>query len=141
MKQRSNILALLLAFALALDIGLHLHNPFVLAQLNQPPANSLTAATTGTGTAIATNNALQVGWSVLWATSTSAGEVVIEAANTSTYAGTWAEIDRQAVGSAPTPPSMMTGTYPGPLQFTRCRVTTTVVGGNVTCSINRINGH
>lgn len=141
MKQRSNILALLLAFALALDVGLHIYNPLALAQLNQPPLNSLTAATTGTGTSITTSNSVQVGWSVIWSSGVTSGEVVIEAANSSNYSGTWAEIDRQNFTAVPSANSMATGTYPGPLQFTRCRVTVAVVAGNCTCTINRINGH
>jgi hypothetical protein len=102
------------------------------------PFTTLNAATTGTGTALATNNAVQVGWAVIWSADVTAGEVVIEAAMTKDYAGTWAELDRQAFGDAPSDNAVMMGTYPGPLPFVRARVTTTVTDGTVTVQLMRL---
>lgn len=142
MKQRSNILAILLSLALALDIGLHLRNPVpvAFAQLPQSPFTSLSAVTTGTGAAVSCSNAIQVGWSVIWSAGVGAGEVTLEAANSATYAGTWAVIDVQNFTAAPGANSIMVGTYPGPFQFFRARVTSNVTGGTVTVTITRING-
>lgn len=140
MKTRNNLLALLLGIVLTLDVGLHVYNPLARAQNNQPPLATLSAVTTGTGTSITCSNAIQVGWSILWSAGVSDGEVVIEAANASNYSGTWAEIDRQNFSTAPAANSMISGTYPGPFQFVRARVTSAVVGGTVTVTINRING-
>lgn len=141
MKTRNNLLSILLSIVLVLDVGLHLYNPLARAQNNQPPITSLNAVTTGTGTSVSTSSAIQIGYSVIWSAGVSAGVVVIEAANSSSYAGTWAQIDSLDFAAAPAANSMVTGTYPGPLQFTRCRVTTTVSGGTATCTINRINGN
>lgn len=141
MKQQRNLLAVLFAILLTLDVGLRLYSPQVQAQLNQPPLTSLSGVTTGTGTAITASNSVQVGWTVIWSAGVSAGEVVIEAANTSNYSGTWSEIDRQNFTAAPAANSTIIGTYPGPFQFVRARVTTNVSGGTVTVTINRINGH
>lgn len=140
MKLRSNFLAILLSFALALDVGLHVYNPLAHAQLPQSPFTSLSAATTGTGTAVSCSNAIQVGWSVIWSAGVGAGEVTLEAANSATYAGTWAAIDVQNFTAAPAANSVMVGTYPGPFQFFRARVTSNVTGGTVTVTITRING-
>lgn len=142
MKQRSSFLAILLTIALVLDIGLHLRSPIpvALAQLPQSPFTSLSAVTTGTGTAVSCTNAIQVGWSVIWSAGVTAGEVTIEAANSSTYTGTWAAIDVQNFTAAPGANSIMVGTYPGPFQFFRARVTSNVTGGTVTVTITRING-
>lgn len=141
MKTRSNILAIFLTIALAFDVGLHLRSPIpVQAQITQPPFTSLSAVTTGTGTAVSCTNAIQVGWSVIWSSGVGAGEVTIEAANSATYAGTWAVIDVQNFTAAPAADSIMTGTYPGPFQFVRARVTSNVTGGTVTVTISRING-
>jgi len=140
MKQRSNFLAILLSLVLALDIGMHAYNPLAHAQLPQSPFTSLSAVTTGTGTAVSCTNAIQVGWSVIWSAGVGAGEVTLEAANSATYAGTWAVIDVQNFTSAPSANSIMVGTYPGPFQFFRARVTSAVTGGTVTVTITRING-
>lgn len=141
MKTRSNILAIFLTIALAFDVGLHLRSPIpVQAQITQSPVTSLSAVTTGTGTAVSCTNAIQVGWSVIWSSGVGAGEVTIEAANSATYAGTWAVIDVQNFTAAPAANSIMTGTYPGPFQFVRARVTSNVTGGTVTVTISRING-
>ena len=69
-----------------------------------------------------------------------AGEVTIEAANSATYAGTWAVVDVQNFTAAPSANSIVMGTYPGPFQFVRARVTSNVTGGTVTVTLSRING-
>lgn len=141
MKIRQNAFSILVALALVLDIGLHLRTPApVHAQLSLSPVTSLSAVTTGTGTAVSCTNAIQVGWSVVWSAGVTAGEVTIEAANSATYAGTWAVVDVQNFTSAPSANSIMIGTYPGPFQFVRARITSTVTDGTVTVTINRING-
>lgn len=141
MKTRSTLLSILLSVALAIDIGLHVYNPLARAQSTQPPVVSLNAVTTGTGTAVSTSNAIQVGWTVIWSAGVGAGEVTIEAANSSTYAGTWSTIDVRNFTDAPGANSTVIGTYPGPFQFVRARVTSNVTGGTVTVYITRINGN
>lgn len=144
MKLRNNLLAILLSFTLALDIGLHVYpvfSPNVQAQTNTPPALSLNAVTTGTGTAISATTAVQVGWTIIWSAGVGAGEVTIEAANTATYAGTWAVLDVQNFTAAPAANSTVMGTYPGPFQFVRARVTSNVTGGTTTVYITRLIGH
>jgi hypothetical protein len=141
MKTRSNLLAIFLTIALAFDVGLHLRTPLpAQAQTTMPLFTSLSAVTTGTGTAVSCTNAIQVGWSVIWSSGVTGGEVTIEAANSATYAGTWAVIDVQNFTAAPAANSIMLGTYPGPFQFVRARVTSTVTDGTVTVTISRING-
>lgn len=103
---------------------------------NSSPLVSLSAATTGTGVVISVGNSVQVGWTVIWSAGVGAGEIVIEAADTSTYAGTWYELDRQPFGVNAT----VMGTYPGPIRFVRARVTTNVTGGTVTAQFNRLIG-
>lgn len=141
MKTRNTFLSILLSVILALDVGLHLYNPLARAQSNQPPVTSLSAVTTGTGTVVSTSNAIQVGWTIVWSAGVGAGEVTIEAANSSNYAGTWAAIDVQNFTAAPGANSAVVGTYPGPFQFVRARVTSNVTGGTVTAYITRINGN
>lgn len=141
MEKRNTFLVILLSLALLLDVGLHFRTERALAQTNQAPVTSLNAVTTGTGTVVSCTNAIQVGWSVIWSAGVSSGVVVIEAANSSTYSGTWAQIDQLDFAAAPGANSMVTGTYPGPFQFVRARVTTNVVGGTVTATISRINGN
>ena len=142
MKTLSNFLAIILTIALAFDVGLHLQSPVVpvAAQTTMSPVTSLSAVTTGTGTAVSCTNAIQVGWSVIWSSGVTGGTVVIEAANSATYSGTWAQIDSQDFSAAPSANSVITGTYPGPFQFVRARVTSTVTDGTVTVTISRING-
>lgn len=110
----------------------------VEAQTGGIPFTTLNAVTTGTGSVLATNNAAQVGWAVIWSSGVTAGEVVIEAAMTNNYSGTWAELDRQAFSAAPAANSVMMGTYPGPLPFVRARVTTNVVDGTVTAQLMKL---
>jgi len=141
MITRNHILTVVLFFALSLSVGLHLRPPApAIAQLTQPPVTSLSAATTGTGTAVSCTNAIQVGWSVIWSAGVTAGEVTIEAANSATYSGTWAVLDVQNFTDAPAANSVMIGTYPGPFQFVRARITSTVTDGTVTVTLSRING-
>lgn len=104
---------------------------------NTTPIVSLSGVTTGTGTSIATSNSVQIGWSIIWSAGVSAGEVVIESADSATYTGTWNELDRQAFSAN----SIVQGTYPGPLRFVRARVTTTVVDGTVTAQFNKLIGN
>jgi len=127
--------ALLLALAIhSLD---HLA-PSVQSQQGGGVFTSLNAATTGTGSMQAVNQAAQLGYSVIWSTGVTAGEVVIEVADTSAYAGTWAEIDRLNFTAAPGANSMQSGTFPGPFRFARARVTTNVTGGTVTVTLQQL---
>lgn len=140
MRQRFNIWsAVNIIFVLLIVLGLNNALRAVHSQ-NQGgiPVTSLSAATTGTGTAFAMNNAVQVGWAVIWSSGVTAGEVKIEAAASANYSGTWYELDKQTFSAAPAANSVMLGTFPGPLLFVRARVSTTVSDGTVTVQLYKL---
>ena len=99
-------------------------------------SKSLSAVTTGTGTAISFHDCRQVSWQVTTSGTISGGTIIIETAPTSNYAGTWAQLDSISATDADTgviPP----GTYPGPLQFVRARISSNITGGGtVTVRLN-----
>jgi len=116
-----------------------------------PPAatvdtNWITAlsGTTGTGTEIQLGGATQVAVEYEIATGTTSGVVVLEHSAVSGYAGTWAQLDSQTVGTSfAIAPSKTFFTYPGPMGFIRPRVTTTFAGGGaplVTVRVKRMFG-
>lgn len=99
-------------------------------------SQSLSAATTGTGTAIPFHNCRQVAWSVEGAGTISGGTVVIESAPTATYAGTWNELD-SVTASSLTGGAVYNATTPGPLQWVRGRISSNITGGGtVTVRLN-----
>lgn len=129
-------LTLALSFILALGWSVPLRGIGAQQSGNTSPLVSLSGVTTGTGVVISVGNSVQVGWTVIWSAGVGAGEVVIEAADTVNYSGTWYELDRQPFGVNAT----VMGTYPGPVRFVRARVTTNVTGGTVTAQFNRLIG-
>lgn len=99
-------------------------------------SKSLDAATTGTGTAIPFQDCRQVGWFVTTSGMISGGTIIIEHAPTSNYAGTWYQLDSIAATDADTGAGGL-GTFPGPLQFVRARISSNITGGgNVTVRLN-----
>ena len=129
-------LTLALSFILALGWSVPLRGIGAQQSGNAQPLVSLSGVTTGTGVVISVGNSVQVGWTVIWSAGVGAGEIVIEAADTVNYSGTWYELDRQPFAVNAT----IMGTYPGPVRFVRARVTTTVTGGTVTAQFNRLIG-
>lgn len=100
--------------------------------LYSTPAASLSIATTGTGKAIPTGGAERIKAQAVWTAGCSAGEIVLEGAHQADYAGTWAEIDKFTFLND----GMKSYSYNESYEFCRFRVTTNVVGGTVTASIN-----
>lgn len=103
---------------------------------------SLSAVTTGTGTAIALQDCRQVSWTVKGAGTVSGGIVKIESADTSDYSGTWNELDSLDFSSAALTDKEYQGTYPGSVGgFFRARVSSNVTGGGtITASFNGLLG-
>lgn len=101
-------------------------------------------AATGTGTEIQVGGGTQVALEYEISTGTTAGVVVLEHSAVSGYAGTWANLDTETVGSSfATAPSKTFFTYPGPMGYIRPRVTTTFSGGadpRVTVRLKRMFG-
>lgn len=101
---------------------------------------SLNAVTTGTGTEHPMNDCRQVGWDVVGAGTISGGTVKIESAPTSSYSGTWNELD-SVDASTLTGGAVYHGTYPGPLSFVRARVSSNITGGgSITVRFNGLMG-
>ena len=99
-------------------------------------SKSLDAVTTGTGTAIPFQDCRQVGWFVTTSGTISGGTIIIEHAPTADYAGTWYQLDSIAATDADTGAGGL-GTFPGPLQFVRARISSNITGGgNVTVRLN-----
>jgi len=100
-------------------------------------AYSLSAVTTGTGTAKAMNHCRQVGWATEYSGTVSGGTILIEQSDQSGYSGTWnqlATIDAANLSAG----TDGFGTYPGPMNFIRARITSDITGGG-TVSV-RFNG-
>src|ERR1051326_9601176 len=95
------------------------------------PLTSLSAATTGPGTAYACNDASSIAWDIVWNGAVSAGEVTIEF---SPDGSNWGPL---AVHTWVTPAVVEHGQYPAPLMFVRPRITTNVVGGTVTVTFQK----
>ena len=95
---------------------------------------------TGTGTEIPVTSFDRVGWSVVTSAGVSAGVVAFEWAQTSGYAGTWANIESITAAAAST-------AYMGTVSdvvagFVRPRITTNITGGTVIVTVSRSNiGH
>jgi hypothetical protein len=101
---------------------------------------SLDAVTTGTGTEHPFNDCRQVGWDVLGDGAIADGEVTIESAPYSGYAGTWNQLD-VIDATTLTGGAAYHGTYPGPLAFVRGRVSDNITGGgDVTVRLNGLLG-
>lgn len=106
------------------------------ALLTPPGFASLNAVTTGTGNPLALNSTKQASWYVTYSGTVSAGEITIEHAPTTDYAGTWQPLDvidasLLATGAAGS------GTYPGVISFLRARITSNITGGGtVTVYLN-----
>lgn len=154
MKLRISMIILALALSCGIVIG---GNALMASVRNAPFIAAPTAgatvdtfwitslsATTGTGTEVQLGGATQVAVEYEIATGTTSGVVVLEHSAVSGYAGTWANLDTQTVGSSfATAPSKTFFTYPGPMGFIRPRVTTTFAGGAgplVTVRIKRMFG-
>lgn len=103
---------------------------------------SLSAVTTGTGTAIATHDARQIGWVVVGAGTVTGGTLKIEAALTADYSGTWAELDSLTFSTTALTDSVYIANFPNPFGgFVRARVSSNVTGGgSITASIQRLVG-
>ena len=69
-----------------------------------------------------------------WGTGVSAGVVEIEAAPSSTYSGTWANLGTITYASGS--PHAVTFVTSGPYKALRHRISTAISGGTVTTSIN-----
>lgn len=108
-----------------------------MAAIFTPPGvASLSAVTTGTGTAIAFNSCKQVSWFTTYSGTTSGGEITIEHAPTIDYAGTWQPLDVISAADLSTG-AAGSGTYPGVLSFVRARITSSITGGGtVTVYLN-----
>ena len=103
-----------------------------------PEGASLNAATTGTGRAIPMQECRQIIWTVEGNGTVSAGNVIVETADSLDYAGTWFELD----SVAPTTGAAYTNTYPAASSgFVRARVSSNITGGgSVTVRINGLIG-
>jgi len=91
---------------------------------------SLTAGTSGTGTAIATQESRQIGWVLEGAGTVTGGVVKIEAARTETYSGTWFELDSIDFSVTALTNAVYLGNYPNPIGgFVRVRISSAITGG------------
>jgi len=125
-------------------------NPPAISISNPPAANvdsqwiTELSAAIGTGTEVQLGGGTQVAVEYEISTGTTAGVVVLEHSAVSGYSGTWAQLDKETVGTSfATAPSKQFFTYPGPLGYIRARVTTTFSGGGsplVTVRIKRMFG-
>lgn len=84
---------------------------------------TLSAATTGTGTAVSFHDCRQINWQTTYpGTAPTTGTIVIEQAPSASYAGTWnllASIDCSLLSAG----TDGFGTYPGEIGFVRARFT------------------
>lgn len=106
----------------------------------EPPGQaSLSSATTGTGNAIAVNDARQVSWKTIYPGSApTTGTIIIEQAPTPNYAGTWNQLDSIDC-SALSAGTAGFGTYPGQVDFVRARFSVNA-DQPVTVYINGLQG-
>ena len=101
---------------------------------------TISAAITGTGTAIPVGDCRQVSWETTYTAGSAptTGTIIIEHAPTPNYAGVWNQLDsidcsQLSAGTAGF------GTYPGPVEFIRARFTVNA-DQNVTVLINGLLG-
>ena len=92
-------------------------------------ATSLSAVSTGTGTAVAVNHLRQASWYIVGAGTVSGGVVKIETAHASDFTGTWSELDSLDFGVDALTNKTYWQTSPGHLLFVRGRVSSNVTGG------------
>lgn len=93
------------------------------------PAQSLTAATTGTGSVKAFNDCRQITWMVTGNGTISGGTIKIESSNDQAYAGTWNELD-SITASTLTGGAKYINTFPtGGGDFVRARISSDITGG------------
>lgn len=104
-------------------------------------AESLAAATTGTGRALAFHECRQITWTVEGAGTISGGTVVIETADQIGYAGTWAELD-SITASTLSGGASYVNTFPtSGSGFVRGRISSDITGGgDVTVRLNGLIG-
>ncbi len=96
------------------------------------PQASLSAVTTGTGTAIPINRALKSVIYVKWSSGCSAGTIVIEVADLPTYTGTWRTFSTVPWVAASTTDVV---NITEPVGAVRARITSNIVGGTITASV------
>lgn len=91
------------------------------------------AATSGNGSAYDTNGAArELVFYIIGSAGISAGEVQLEEAHDSAYAGTWSAFESPVVLIAST---VIVKRYSGCLKSVRARISTNVVGGTVTVQL------
>lgn len=94
----------------------------------------LSGVTSGTSAPQPCNTAAQISWEVEWSSGVTSGQVKIEHSSSASFSGTWAELDSQNASAG----SRQLGTFPGPLEFVRARVSSNVAGGTVTVRLKRL---
>lgn len=101
-------------------------------------AQSLTEATTGTGSVKALNDCRQTYWIVTGNGTITDGTVVIESSNVQDYAGTWNEADSVDLTTLTGGEKYWNSAPTGLGGFVRARITETVTGteGSVSVEIN-----
>jgi hypothetical protein len=102
---------------------------------------SLSAVTTGTGTAIAFNDCRQVNWIITGDGTISGGTVKIECAHANDYSGAWHELDSVDAATL-TGGAAYGNTFPMPPGgFVRARVSSNITGGgSITARLNGLHG-
>lgn len=108
-----------------------------MAAIFTPPgAASLSAATSGTGAAIAFNSCKQASWTTVCSGVVSGGTIIIEQASSADYAGTWYLLDTIDAANASAGTEGYS-TYPGVIAFLRARISSAITGGgNVSVYLN-----
>ncbi len=106
-------------------------------RIGSADAQSLTEATTGTGTVKALNDCRQVWWIVTGNGTISDGTLVIETSNVQDYSGTWNEWDSIDLTTLTGGEKYWNSQPTSGGGFVRARVSETVAGGgSVSCEIN-----
>ncbi len=106
-------------------------------RLNSTDGYSLSAATTGTGTAFPFNDCRQVNWEIVSDGTTSGGTVKIESASASDYSGTWNELDSLDASTISGGASYGNTTPMPPGGWVRARVSSNITGGgSITVKLN-----
>lgn len=104
---------------------------------NDAEAQSLAAATTGTGRPIPMQDCRQTFWTIEGTGTISGGTVIIETADTHDYSGTWHPLDTKNAADLTGGKSYVSTTVGAASGFIRARVGTNVAGGGtVTVKIN-----